>query len=727
MFAVNSDNNNKFYLSNNPYKNAIAMTVALLILGSAVFAATQKFDLKRCQDLVVKIFSEQLPLRITLVSVVALTLLFLPLGRAYVVNYKMARLKEEFFIKGIVDKKLIAIMRKIAQHNAQVFFANDRKLIEEVNAYLTPTKNENQERGEAKPKADQKKLIDFWTIIMEKIAADPSVDPVKVMDKLSCLMNNGELMQETQSAFNEANKKALLTQLHDKNPYLTRSLRNSIKSALSCLPAGFENIIGALGIGDLLQPSHSPIQASLKSNKLMTLIYIIMTVAGILAVSYGKEGGATITLIVFGVFFALSVIWPSIRPTPEELPAAENWSSKIRSGELNPLRLRTNVVEKIVDVFSRGRHMMLLAPSRSGKTEVMKALTQEIESGRIPSLKGKTVFYISSADLAKSQESAFGGGDALDNLITRMGNNYKNIILIFDEIHALRAYFDRLKPLLDKQGRLHQVIALTTLEEYNDEITNIAFKNRFENFQLPPMSDAEVRAVLSKELNASEEMPLLADGSILQAIIDASKEIRLEKELEPTQPYTAINLLKKCISLTVDPNHKINASKEHSIPQLTEGYNITYDHPEPKKEAEQQKQGSQPSQEDIEKLVMLSRQKAMYHKLAQERLVLILQGQALPPNSKKRQFMEKKAAMILHALRMLKRDLKANETADRKFFIDADVIKKAKELILAEMQAEKKKVQQKAEKELAKKVEAEAERLLIAELAQERVAKKREE
>jgi ATP-dependent Clp protease ATP-binding subunit ClpA len=257
-------------------------------------------------------------------------------------------------------------------------------------------------------------------------------------------------------------------------------------------------------------------------------------------------GGTLLTIA------ALSIIWPYIKPVPAHFPGnAENCSNQaIKEGFAWEGNQET--LNETVEHLKNNRHVILVGPSRVGKSlTAKKGLPQAIERGDYPELKGKKVFSYNTTELLQdTKQSPLGGTSLLHRIVEAIGFHRNRLIWIFDEIHVAcdkkSELANQLKTLLDEGGPFAHVIAITTKKEYETYVEkDTAFAERFELVKVKNTKPDETIKILSNRVIRSDSKPILEDNGTVHYIYSKSKEIK-----NAPQPYTALKILKSCITRT---------------------------------------------------------------------------------------------------------------------------------------------------------------------------------
>ena len=353
------------------------------------------------------------------------------------------------------------------------------------------------------------------------------------------------LLEEAQGMFEEAK---LYLKMDQHSPLLV--IKEHVLRVLDIIVSALESVINAFGVRDFFKPAENEAHSRSNSEKISMLLRLFTMVT---ALVLPLIGAATAGWVIGGALLgiaALSLLWPFIKPQPSHLPAnAENWTKQVQQSAAS-LEGRRDCMDQIANILKMNRHVMLVGPSRVGKTLTAKAFVQAIERGDYPELKGKLVFRINAADLIGQKASMMGGGDnILYKISDAMGRHRNDIILVLDEIHMTcknnEKMADQLKPFLDEGGDFPHVIGITTDEEFEKYVRdNHAFSLRFDRVDVENMGREETLQVLSHAVLSSQAKPLIKNG-VLQYIYEKSNQIE-----EARQPAASLKLLRKCIAQT---------------------------------------------------------------------------------------------------------------------------------------------------------------------------------
>lgn len=316
-----------------------------------------------------------------------------------------------------------------------------------------------------------------------------------------------------------------------------------LNQALDTVVTVLENLIAAFGISDFFKPTDGSWDASYKVNM---VVGISSSIATFTALAVPLLGPVVAGVVVAGAILTLtglSLIWPWIRPVTSHLPVyCEKLTGNPKGFEAQG---RKESLDQMAKILERGKHPILVGQSRVGKSLTAKAFATAIERGDYPALKGKTVFHLNATDLI--QEGHYDRRNLLKLVSEEMGNNRNQIILVLDEIHMVCKHKERmadmLKTFLDEGGEFPYVIGITTHDEYQEHVVkNFSFARRFEMVEIKNTSRDETLKILCKEILSSKNPPLIEEGAV-ERLYDSC-------ESQLPQPFSALNLLRKCIQRT---------------------------------------------------------------------------------------------------------------------------------------------------------------------------------
>ncbi|WP_420111986.1 ATP-dependent Clp protease ATP-binding subunit [Pseudactinotalea sp.] len=171
-----------------------------------------------------------------------------------------------------------------------------------------------------------------------------------------------------------------------------------------------------------------------------------------------------------------------------------NLTQAARDGKLDPVIMRSNEIERVMQVLSRRtkNNPVLIGEPGVGKTAVVEGLAQDIARGDVPeTLKDKQLYKLDLGALVAGSRYRGDFEERLKKVLKEISTR-GDIILFIDEIHTLvgagaaEGAIDAasiLKPKLAR-GEL-QTIGATTLDEYRKYIEkDAALERRFQPIQV---------------------------------------------------------------------------------------------------------------------------------------------------------------------------------------------------------------------------------------------------
>lgn len=339
------------------------------------------------------------------------------------------------------------------------------------------------------------------------------------------------------------------------------TLKSKLRSILNALIACIESIVTAFGVAEFFKLPENDMQANTKGQRFFTLLSLFGVLSAALLPLLGPAIAAPLVAGILLFLAGLSLIYPYIKPMPHRIPKAVNWTLKLEQGSRAAI-VNENTLKRIERAIVRGQnlkvktHPMIIGKSGIGKSEAAFAFTDAIYRGKYPKLKGKTVFYINSADLL-SGNNRMEGNKELQRISEALGRHRKNVILIFDEIHILcqkknNVLAEQLKTMLDGEDGFPHVIGITTQEEFCRDILsyNTAFARRFEkiNIENPQdNADAQIHQILNRTLMQKAPTALMDKNCIAELHKQTITEFS-----DAAQPATSIKILSQCINLISD-------------------------------------------------------------------------------------------------------------------------------------------------------------------------------
>lgn len=245
--------------------------------------------------------------------------------------------------------------------------------------------------------------------------------------------------------------------------------------------------------------------------------------------SGGSQGGAS------GSFSEGGTSTPS-SSKKQETPALKAFGRDLtqlaREGRLDPVIGRANEIERVIQILCRRtkNNPVLIGEAGVGKTAIVEALAQEIESGDVPEiLRDKRLITLDLALMVAGTKYRGQFEERIKAIMDEIRKT-KNILLFIDELHtivgagAAEGAIDAsniLKPALAR-GEL-QCIGATTFDEYRKYIEkDSALERRFQtvNVDAPSVSDTiQILKGLQKKYEVHHNVVYTEDAIRASAVL----------------------------------------------------------------------------------------------------------------------------------------------------------------------------------------------------------------
>lgn len=172
-------------------------------------------------------------------------------------------------------------------------------------------------------------------------------------------------------------------------------------------------------------------------------------------------------------------------------------SAMARAGKLDPVIGRREEFKDLGRILNQSirNNAMLVGEAGVGKTAVVEGLAQY--AARPDAHEAVKKFHFVEITLASLLSGAHGGGDVAGRLfeVLKAAEEDPNLVVFFDEFHALAGAADILKPALAR-GQVH-CIGATTIEEYHRHIeSDHALDRRFQRVWVGEPSLGETVQIL---------------------------------------------------------------------------------------------------------------------------------------------------------------------------------------------------------------------------------------
>ena len=198
-----------------------------------------------------------------------------------------------------------------------------------------------------------------------------------------------------------------------------------------------------------------------------------------------------------------------------------------------------------------------MGPPRTGKSKLARLFAILHAEGAFKKLKHRTIFFTPTSQLASSNTN-WDGNTLLEHIVEETKKDRDKLILVLEEFQggaprlsegttAQGGIFEELKPLIEEDGKLPLVIAITTQGEYDKHIAgNEALAARFCKIDVGNTNEEETVQMLEERALQDVSQPI-ALGNSLRRIYQITSQ-----DKQAPQPHTSIELLKKCIQSTSD-------------------------------------------------------------------------------------------------------------------------------------------------------------------------------
>lgn len=222
-------------------------------------------------------------------------------------------------------------------------------------------------------------------------------------------------------------------------------------------------------------------------------------------------------------------------------------SALARAGKLDPVVGRREELKDLGRILNQSirNNAMLVGEAGVGKTAVVEGLAQY--AARPDAHEAVRRFHFVEITLASLLAGAHGGGDAAGRLmeVLKAAESDPDLVLFFDEFHALAGAADILKPTLAR-GQVH-CLGATTIEEYHKHIeTYPALARRFQRVWIgEPSRDETVQILYGLRDKLQRHHGLQLPDATIEAAVDLTARHILSGRL----PDKAIIVLDQACAL----------------------------------------------------------------------------------------------------------------------------------------------------------------------------------
>lgn len=250
--------------------------------------------------------------------------------------------------------------------------------------------------------------------------------------------------------------------------------------------------------------------------------------------------GAVISTVAIHIFSK----W--FKRCPDDLPYCRNLTAEVKNGTVKPIFGREHELDEILQSLAANndmgrKHPLLIGKPGIGKTELMKGLAWRLSKGTVPkTLKGKKLFYINGGELAKNV-SPFDLKDPLEKIMHKIEGQEKELIIVFDEIHALIDKLgERFNTILDTTPHsLFYAIGITNLKPYEDKIETTSLDRRFKKIKIEEATEKQTRTILQSMVQ--QQAPEMKTAKKIFNFIYSKTNEKITKRCQPDKAILVLS------------------------------------------------------------------------------------------------------------------------------------------------------------------------------------------
>lgn len=315
-------------------------------------------------------------------------------------------------------------------------------------------------------------------------------------------------------------------------------LFNTNKSAQSsCSPLYFfhnfmEHLLSALNFFDSKDPpantheKHAVIQIYYRFFQIPFAIAFILQPLLIIA---WKVYLVTLA-ILGGISLGLYVYKRWLRPFPQNIPCSQDIEEIVAKKFVSPIRgLDEEVAELSLRFSSQSekKPIMIVAPTRAGKTTLFYKLYQKIKQGEVcEALKGKRLVFLQGSDIVVKSNASF--GNKINDIRAKIRGFEKEVIVCVDEVQAIAknaVCLASMKEFLRTPGI--QFVTITTPESFREVVTafdkDSSFSETFQYMTIRPWQKEQVMSLVEERIyNTAAD--ILFENDAIDAIIELTKD-----------------------------------------------------------------------------------------------------------------------------------------------------------------------------------------------------------
>ncbi|MCK2000108.1 ATP-dependent Clp protease ATP-binding subunit [[Brevibacterium] frigoritolerans] len=244
--------------------------------------------------------------------------------------------------------------------------------------------------------------------------------------------------------------------------------------------------------------------------------------------------------------------------------------------DFDPVLFRDEELERVVQILLRKtkNNPVLIGEAGVGKTKVASLLAYNIVKGKIPRLKGYTVYSLNIASLMSGTKYRGEFEAKVQKLIEKMDSKS---ILFMDEMHLMMGagsssssdidLANLLKPYLT-QGKL-KVIGATTLSEFRSIEKDPAITRRFQTVKVEPLNEEQTLVILEKLCPIFElHHEVKVSPECLKEIVDLSGEY-IKNRCFPEKAIDVLDEACSLVSLQRLPIEEVNDLQHQFVELIT--------------------------------------------------------------------------------------------------------------------------------------------------------------
>src|SRR5689334_23048838 len=220
---------------------------------------------------------------------------------------------------------------------------------------------------------------------------------------------------------------------------------------------------------------------------------------------------------------------------------ARDLTADARDGRLEPVRCRSEVIARVIDILLRHgkNNPALVGPAGVGKTAIVEGLAQRIAAGAVPlSLRDVRVLAVDHVSLLAGTTYRGQYEERIKGLVAE-STAAPDVVLFIDELHNLIGQGTAMGTAMDAGNMLKpalvrgdfRVIGATTSEEYERWVCgDPALERRFQRVLVRELSADETMDILEARVDRLERHHnVVITESALRAAIDLTDRYQTDR------------------------------------------------------------------------------------------------------------------------------------------------------------------------------------------------------